>query len=89
MNDIPTRRLPPGVILTPGNNTFQIQIIWGREGWVVAYPIIPQPPTEPTEAWRMGFRPGNTPEWATMPIAEFLNMLAEEYQLPKVFIATI
>ena len=83
---VPTRRLPPGCTLVPGNNTFQINILWAQGGWSIGYPIIP----DDTDGSSIApFKPGHMSQWTTMPLAEFLNMLADEYKLPYVFIANI
>lgn len=91
--DIPSRRLPLGVTMTIGNNGFQITIIHTRGGWEVAYPVIPEHQEQETQGnWTFGpapFKPGHMPQWATMPLMEFLNLLAEEYKLPHVLVANI
>lgn len=81
---VKTRRLLPGVTMHPGNNTIQINVMWGQEGWVVAYPVIPDP-IEPGTPWPSSYRPGHVPQWATKPIGEFLNELADEYELDHIF----
>ena len=91
--DTPSRRLPLGVTMTIGSNGFQINIIYGRGGWEVAYPVIPEhPKKDASGSWTFGpapFRPGHVPQWASMPLMEFLNLLAEEYKLPHVLVANI
>lgn len=87
----PTRRLPPGVTIQFPLNTFQIQIMWTKNGWAVAYPVIPEHEEPESGAFttRTSFHPGQTPQFLTMPLDEFLNMLAEEYRLRKAFIAYV
>jgi hypothetical protein len=82
--DIPTRRLPPGVTIAPGSAALQIQITWANQGWSVVYPIIPELDGDISR-----YRPGYLTQWTSMPLYEFLNMLADEYKLPHVFIANI
>lgn len=82
MDSPATRRLPPGVTMDPGDNSFHIRIIWSHGGWAVAYAVIPPSADE-------YFAPGYVPRWATKPLMVFLNELADEYGLPKVFVANI
>jgi hypothetical protein len=91
--DTSTRRLPPGVTMSPGDNTFQIHILWRRNGWEVGYPAIPDIKEQDYAGnYAIGpapFKPGNLPQWETMPLMEFLNMLADEYKLRHVLVANI
>ena len=91
MAPLKTRRLPPGCTIDQGANCFKISITWGEGGWRVAYPIIPEPTEVIPGQFVMNypFRPGQVPQWNTMPLNEFLNMLAEEYNLPYVMIANV
>jgi hypothetical protein len=91
----PTRRLPPGITMTFGNNTVQINIMWQDGGWAVAYPVIPELVDETPynqhgiTYYPTNYRPGQMVQWLTMPLMEFLNMLADEYKLRHVLIANI
>ena len=85
----PTRRLPPGVTIQFPLNTFQIQILWTKDGWAVAYPVIPVDEEPEPGINRTNYHPGRTPQFLTMPLDEFLNLLSEEYNLRKAFIAYV
>ena len=91
--ETPTRRLPPGMILEPGNNAIKLYMLHTRNGWEVAYPVIPDHEEQAQGSnYSFGptpYKPGQMVQWVSIPLMEYLNMLADEYKLPHVLVATI